>query len=241
LEDYRQNFIKGLNIITGISEEKLQDYASNNNVFNVLEHPNTINPDKEQLNRIRLLNDFLISYRLLKLDERDAKITLNTAQKSGDYFLSLLSGIKDRERFLVTFLDRSNTIIETKVMAEGDIGESAVYPRMVLKAAMDCDCSAIILSHNHPTGNVKPSAQDLAVTGVLVSIFNPIGINVLDHIVVGDTDYYSMTAHGEVPKPSKRLVNYDAIIYTEKPDTHQPSLESLICEKGAGKREDEFR
>ena len=228
MDGYKDNFIKGLNVITGISEVKLQEYASSNSVFNILEHPKTINPDGEQLEKIRLLNEFLISYRLLKQSEKDNKITFKSPEDSGNYFTSLLAGIKDREQFIVAFLDRANNLIETRVMSEGNIGESIIYPRMLLKAAMDCDCSGILLSHNHPSGNIKPSVQDMAVTGILVSIFAPLEIPILDHIIVGNLDYYSMATHGEIPKASQKLVKYEPVIYTEKPITSQQSIEAVF-------------
>lgn len=222
------SFIKGINVLTGISEEKLNEYATTNNIFNILEHPRTINPGKDELDKIRLLNEFLISYRLLKQSEKDNKITFKSPEDSGNYFASLLAGIKDRERFIVAFLDRANNLIETRVMSEGNIGESVIYPRMLLKAAMDCDCSGILLSHNHPSGSIKPSGQDLAVTGILVSIFAPLEIPILDHIIVGNLDYYSMATHGDIPKASQKLIKYDPVIYTEKPNTSQQSIEAVF-------------
>jgi DNA repair protein RadC len=76
--------------------------------------------------------------------------------------LALLGGMKDKERFMVAFLDNGNNVIETKTMSEGSVGQAVVYPREVLKYAIACDCRAIILAHNHPGGSTNFSPEDRA-------------------------------------------------------------------------------
>lgn len=68
-----------------------------------------------------LLNEFISSYNLLKIYESDEKLKLNSSTVAGQYFLALLSGMKDRERFMVAFLDNGNNVIETKTMMEGGV------------------------------------------------------------------------------------------------------------------------
>ncbi|MHB1454217.1 MAG: JAB domain-containing protein [Saccharofermentanales bacterium] len=213
---YASSFIRGLTTLTGISENKLLQYASQNNLVNVLEHPKTIDPDKQQLEKLLMLSDFISYYRLLKMQEKDSRIFLNSVAAAGDYFTSLLGGIKSHEKFVVAFLSRGGSIIETRTFSEGNVGETVVYPRMILKAALDCDCSAIILAHNHPSGSVEPSVVDIEVTGQLVSIFSPLDIPVLDHIIVGGIDSQSMAATGRMPMASADKMHYDAIDYGEK-------------------------
>jgi DNA repair protein RadC len=111
-EVYATSFIKGLTTLTGLSERKLKKYAAENNLFNVLEHPNNIEPNDQQLEKINQLNEFLSTYKILKMQEKDTKICLNTSAKAGEYFSSILGGVKNKEKFLVTFLDSSNTVIE---------------------------------------------------------------------------------------------------------------------------------
>ncbi len=209
-EDHTSSFIKGITRLTGIAETKLKKYAAENNLFNVLEHPNTIDPNKQQLEKIYVLNEFISTYRLLKLQENENKLVFNSSKVAGEYFVSLLGGIKDREKFMAAFLDTCNNIIETRTFSEGSIGEAPVYPRMILKAALDCDCKAIILAHNHPGGSLSPSIQDRDLTERLLAIFVPLQIDVLDHIIVADTKYCSMMEQGTLPQPSKNIC-YDAI------------------------------
>jgi DNA repair protein RadC len=215
-EAYASSFIKGLTRLTGISESKLKKYAADNNLFNVLEHPNIIEPNKQQLEKIHVLNEFISTYKLLKLQEKENKIVLNSSTVAGEYFVSLLGGIKDREKFMAAFLDNGNNIIETRTFSEGSIGEAVVYPRMILKAALDCDCKSIILAHNHPGGSLNPSIQDRDITEKLVSIFAPLQISVVDHIIVANINYHSMAERGSIPHPSPQSVSYDAIPLSDR-------------------------
>ena len=215
-EVYAQSFIKGLTTLIGLPERKLKKYASENNLFNVLEHPNTIAPSDQQLEKINLLNEFLSTYKILKMQEQETKICLNSSLKAGEYFASMLGGVKNKEKFLVAFLDSSNSVIETRTMSEGTIGEAVVYPRDVLKAALDCDCKSIAISHNHPGNSLNPSLQDIDLTERLVSIFTPLNINVLDHIIVANSTYHSMAETGKMPGPSSSKVSYDSLKLTSK-------------------------
>lgn len=139
------------------------------------------------------------------------KIVLNSSTISGQYFLALLGGMKDKERFMVAFLDSGNNIIETKTMSEGSIGQTAVYPREILKYALACDCNAMILAHNHPGGSKNFSPEDRSLTQRMVDIFHPLQINILDHIIVGGTGYSSMAEKGGLPHQSKDTANYEGI------------------------------
>lgn len=209
-DSYASSFIKGITCLTGIAESKLKKYVTENNLFNVLEHPNTIEPNKQQLEKINVLNEFISTYRILKLQENENKLVFNSPKVAGEYFAYLLGGTKDREKFMAAFLDSGNHIIETRTFSEGSIGEAPIYPRAILKAALDCDCKGIILAHNHPGGSLIPSTQDRDITEKLVSIFVPLQISVLDHIIVANINYHSMAEQGGMPQPSQNIC-YDAI------------------------------
>lgn len=236
-EDYTICFLKGLKNLTGISYRKLEQYASQNNVFNILEHPNTIDANQQQLEKISLLNEFISTYRLLKLQEDQTKIILNSSNKAGEYFSSILSGIKDREKFMVAFLDAGNSIIETKTMSEGSLGEAVVYPRNILKTALDCDCKSLVLAHNHPGGFLKASQQDLEVTQRLISVFSLVEISVLDHVIVTGSSYYSMAEQGLMPEKNPDKANCNPIYLSKRDKVSQ--LETEFVSKSDSKIESE--
>ena len=208
---HTEKFLKGLTTLTGLPYKKVQQYVKENNPFNILEHPHIMEPNEKQLEKIGLLNEFIASYNILKIYESNEKVTLNSSTIAGQYFLALLGGIKDKERFMVAFLDSGNNIIETKTMSEGSIGQTAVYPREILKYALACDCNAMILAHNHPGGSKNFSPEDRSLTQRIVDIFHPLEIKVLDHIIVGGGSYTSMAERGIVPCQSKGTANYEEI------------------------------
>lgn len=149
-------------------------------------------PYEKQLEKIGLLNEFISSYNLLKMHESENKIKLTSSSQSGQYFSSLLSGMKDKERFMIAFLDSSNSIIETKIISEGTVGQAPVFPREILKTAIACDCKSMVLAHNHPGEALNPSVEDRTLTQRLVDIFHPLDISILDHIIVAGASYTSM-------------------------------------------------
>lgn len=208
---HTENFLKGLTALTGLPFKKVQQYVKRNNPFNILEHPHIMEPNEKQLEKIGLLNEFIASYNILKIYENNEKVTLSSSTISGQFFLALLGGMKDKERFMVAFLDSGNNIIETKTMSEGSIGQTAVYPREILKYALACDCNAMILAHNHPGGSKNFSPEDRALTQRIVDIFQPLEIKILDHIIVGNGSYTSMAEKGIVPCQSKGTANYEEI------------------------------
>jgi len=211
---YSDSFFQSLNKLTGIPMSKLKSYAKENNPFNILEHPGVVDPNDRQLEKINKLNEFIASYNVLKLDQENEKITFKSPNDSGKYFASLLGGVKDKERFLVAFLDNSNSIIELRTVSQGTTNMAVVYPRDILKMALANDCSSIMLSHNHPGGSLKASAEDIALTQRIVDIFRPLDIKVLDHIIVGGYSFSSMAENGVLPNDRMDVANYDPIELT---------------------------
>jgi DNA repair protein RadC len=208
---YSDSFFQSLNKLTGIPMSKLKSYAKENNPFNILEHPGVVDPNDRQLEKINKLNEFIASYNVLKLDQENEKITFKSPNDSGKYFASLLGGVKDKERFLVAFLDNSNSIIELRTVSQGTTNMAVVYPRDILKMALANDCSSIMLSHNHPGGSLKASPEDVALTQRIVDIFRPLDIKVLDHIIVGGYSFSSMAENGVLPNDRMDVANYDPI------------------------------
>jgi DNA repair protein RadC len=124
--------------------------------------------------------------------------------KSGDAveILKDLLQHQDREHFIVLLLDSKNVINATHTVGIGSLNSAIIHPREVFKAALLANASAIILAHNHPSGDSTPSNEDLAITSRLVEAGDILGIRVLDHIIIGD-DYYSMAERGELVEKKK--------------------------------------
>ncbi|WP_427833356.1 RadC family protein [Actinobacillus pleuropneumoniae] len=98
---------------------------------------------------------------------------------------------EEREVFMVMFLDNQNRLIKKEKMFYGTINQATVYPREIIKEALKCNAAAIIVAHNHPSGNCTPSESDRALTKKLEMACDLVGIRFVDHIVVGKGDYFS--------------------------------------------------
>lgn len=106
----------------------------------------------------------------------------------------------DREHFVVVLLDTQNQIIGIHTVTVGTLDASLVHPREIFKAAILANSAAILLAHNHPSGDPTPSAEDRSVTRLLVDAGVALGIEVLDHLVLGDAPrYYSFQEAGQMP------------------------------------------
>jgi DNA repair protein RadC len=91
----------------------------------------------------------------------------------------------DKEQFRVLFLDKRNQVIADEVQQTGTVDHTPVYPREVVKRALELSATAVILVHNHPSGDPTPSRADIQMTQSIVEIAKPLGISVHDHIIVG--------------------------------------------------------
>jgi DNA repair protein RadC len=98
----------------------------------------------------------------------------------------------DREQFRVLFLDKRNQLIADELQQIGTVDHTPVYPREVVKRALELSATAIILVHNHPSGDPTPSRADIQMTQQIIAVADPLGISVHDHIIVGKDGHTSL-------------------------------------------------
>lgn len=103
-----------------------------------------------------------------------------------------------QEHFMVLLLDNKNKVIKTETISIGTINASLVHPREVFVKAIRQHAAAVILAHNHPSGDPRPSAEDRAITKRLLESGEMLGIPVLDHVVIGGADYVSFKESGYI-------------------------------------------
>ena len=96
-----------------------------------------------------------------------------------------------KERFTVFWLSSNNTVTGFEVITEGLLNSSLVHPREVFRGAIISTCNSIILAHNHPSGNMDPSIEDINITKQIYEAGKIVGINVYDHIIFCDDEYLS--------------------------------------------------
>jgi DNA repair protein RadC len=91
----------------------------------------------------------------------------------------------EREQFRILFLDKKNQLIADEVQQSGTVDHTPVYPREIVKRALELAATAVILVHNHPSGDPTPSQADITMTREIVAVAKPLGIAIHDHIIVG--------------------------------------------------------
>lgn len=124
-------------------------------------------------------------------------VILNKTSKVYDYYKDIL-GDKHQEYFYCVYLDNKKRVIKDKLLFIGTLNYSVVHPREVFKNAYLFSASSIIVVHNHPTGNVIPSKQDLDLTKNLIAVGNILGIKVVDHVIIGKNNYYSFIENADM-------------------------------------------
>lgn len=102
----------------------------------------------------------------------------------------------DRELFVAAYLNRKGNLSALEIVSMGGLHSSIVHPREVFKTALLCSAASIILAHNHPSGDSNPSREDIEITNRLIEVGKLLGIEVIDHIVVGVNQFTSLKAKG---------------------------------------------
>ena len=120
---------------------------------------------------------------------------LKTSREAADHFRAYFADAAMREQFVVCFLNGQHRVITTEKLFTGSITTSAVYPREVVQRILDLGAAAVMFSHNHPSGELTPSNSDRAVTKKLQTALSAIDVDVLDHIIIGGTEYFSFSDH----------------------------------------------
>lgn len=111
-------------------------------------------------------------------------------------FLIDRMGQLENENFGVIFLDSRHKVLEFKILFTGTVDQSAVYPREVIKHALAVNCAAMILAHNHPSGECEPSDSDKQITKVIKDALDIVDVRLLDHIIVADDIATSFAERG---------------------------------------------
>jgi DNA repair protein RadC len=143
---------------------------------------------------IRLVRDLAVRY----LDQSARKKPhLGSTPELVRYCRAYFGGVKDEE-FRVIFLDNHHHIIEVETLQQGTVNQAAVYPRKVLERALKHKASGIILVHNHPSGYIRPSPDDIRLTKTIAQTALKLDIQVHDHLIIGGDAFYSFRERGDL-------------------------------------------
>ena len=121
--------------------------------------------------------------------------SINCSQEAYEHFLALIDD-PTKEHFLVAYLNSGNKVIKVERISTGGLSRTLADPKVIFKNALLKEATALMLCHNHPSGVVRPSAEDKQLTKNLVAAGKIFDIDVLDHIIIGENSYFSFAEHG---------------------------------------------
>jgi DNA repair protein RadC len=133
--------------------------------------------------------------RRRKLAEIPEVVQIKCSKDVADIFQPILSDLL-HEEFWILFLNRSNRVINRMKLSQGGVSGTVTDVRLVMKNAVECLASGIIVCHNHPSGNLSPSESDSKITQKIKEAGNLLDIQLLDHLIISDKDYYSFADNG---------------------------------------------
>ncbi|CAJ1313927.1 DNA repair protein RadC [Paenibacillus sp. PK4536] len=132
--------------------------------------------------------------RITRTGKEEVK-AIRSPRDAADLLIEQLRYLQ-KEHFVCLFLNTKNHIISQETLSMGSLNASIVHPREVFRAAIKCSSASVIFAHNHPSGDPTPSPEDVALTKRLVEAGKIIGIEVLDHLVIGDMKFVSLKEQG---------------------------------------------
>ncbi|MDX1776248.1 MAG: DNA repair protein RadC [Desulfobulbales bacterium] len=136
---------------------------------------------------------------------------LHSSQQVAEYLVHSMRDLQ-HEVFTVIFLDSAHAIIDTRVVARGTVASNTVYPRELVKQALEHNAAALVVAHNHPSGNIEPSSQDHKLTRTLYLACLFMNIRLLDHLIIGQAQQvYSFADNGimaSIGKDCSRMLDH---------------------------------
>ncbi|GIP22414.1 MULTISPECIES: DNA repair protein RadC [Paenibacillus] len=123
------------------------------------------------------------------------RIVIRSPRDAANFLMEQLRYLQ-KEHFVCLFLNTKNHIIAQETLSMGSLNASIVHPREVFRAAIKCSSASVVCAHNHPSGDPTPSPEDIQITQRLCEAGQIVGIDVLDHIVIGDGDFVSLKEQG---------------------------------------------
>lgn len=124
------------------------------------------------------------------------KVQIKTSSDSADFFRQIMEGIDIYESFFCIYLNRANNTIGWYKVSQGGLVSTVADPRLIIKKALDCLATSIVMCHNHPSGCLRPSRQDEELTIKIKQAASFLDILVIDHIILTETGYFSFADEG---------------------------------------------
>lgn len=173
-------YIQAFSKVIGVKENDVAEYAQRKGLNALVDNPTQLLTTPTQREKHQA---FLHLYRMSSAINTRNPI-ISSPNDASDFFHSVMDKIYDKEAFVVAFLNTKNRIIDHEVVSIGTINSSIVHPREVFRNAIINKANSVILCHNHPSGDVYPSSEDMNLTRRLKDTGDILGIRVLDHVII---------------------------------------------------------
>ena len=182
VKDLSNNILKEIKDITDLRDISINKLTSINGIGKV--------------KAITLLSSIELGRRVYS-NKDNINIKLNNSKDIYNYIKDKLI-FKKQEYFYTLYLGKNNKLIEDKLLFVGTLNKSNVHPREIFKYAYLNNSSKIILVHNHPSNDILPSVEDINLTKNIIDIGKIQGINVIDHLIIGNNNYYSFYDNSDI-------------------------------------------
>jgi DNA repair protein RadC len=216
-------YIQAFSRIIGVKEDDAIEYAQRKGLNALVDNATQLLATPAQREKHLA---FLDLYRMSSaINTR--KPVINSPETASAFFHSVMDNIYDKEAFVVAFLNTKNRVLDHEVVSVGTINSSIVHPREVFRNAIVNKANSVILCHNHPSGDLTPSKEDISITQRLKETGNLLGIRVLDHLIINGVnqhEVYSFQAQGVMEKeeaynaPTSVLNEETNYIFTKEED-----------------------
>ena len=189
------------------AHELLEEYGSIANLFDA---------EYASLRKSHLTENAATYFKLvqalgarIEMDRAKARKVLNSSDTVGNYARHLFIGQK-AEVFYLLCLDGRCRLIQAVCLQEGTVDKVAIYTRTVVESALKFHAKNVIIVHNHPSGSLRPSLKDIETTETILEALRPIGINLLDHVIIADSGYYSFVRNNQMSREFDGNIAYIA-------------------------------
>lgn len=210
-----EKFISIFSFFTKISEKKIINYLETDTIASLIQHPQTLDITSLQLERIDMISDI---YKYCERNKAISNFNIRNISTVAQYIRSYFPNLYNKEYLITIFLDANYKILGTKLISTGTLYTSIVEPRDIFREAIAHKSHYIILSHNHPSGSLDPSDEDIRITLRVQEGGKELGINLVDHIIVNHSkDFYSFKNNDIINfEISPKVTEKESFTYYEK-------------------------
>ena len=199
-KQYKEDSVKLSLLIekyTNIPQDRIYQFVMENTAENLLSNANKLCKNPAQREKLNSLFEFKKLYETVKGAE-NREYRLDSTSAAMEYFKNYFADVKDKEHFAVTYLNTQLKVIKTDTISDGTVAQAHVYPREIYKEALFINAAAVMISHNHPSGELTPSSMDIDITQRIKMGMELVGLKLIDHIIVGGEKATSLADTGYI-------------------------------------------